>query len=118
MDWGLGAVELWRRVRAFQPWPGCYTGWGGRKLAVLEAVPLLPYPLWQGLVPGTVVALGDESRRPAAQGLEDVPVEVAFGVVAGDGALGLCRVQLEGKRALSAAEFLRGQRGLLGSTLS
>ena len=27
IDWHLSAIDIWRRVRAFQPWPGCYTEW-------------------------------------------------------------------------------------------
>ena len=40
IDWKWSAVEIWRRVRAFQPWPGAYTRWGGRRLEIIEAVPL------------------------------------------------------------------------------
>ena len=43
--------------------------------------------------------------------------EVAFGVGTGDGILGVRTVQLEGKRAMSAAEFLRGQRDFIGAVL-
>jgi len=98
MDWGLPALQLWRQVRAFQPWPGSYIWWQGRRLKILEAIPL---PGEGGDV-GRVVALGAEP-----------PV----GVVTGEGVLGLRRVQLEGKRPLEIAEFLRGQRSFLGSRL-
>ena len=30
LDWNLPAVQLWRRVKAFYPWPGCFTDWKGR----------------------------------------------------------------------------------------
>ncbi len=43
--------------------------------------------------------------------------EVAFGVNTGDGILGVLRVQMEGKRAMSSAEFLRGQRQFIGAIL-
>jgi methionyl-tRNA formyltransferase len=43
------------------------------------------------------------------------PPEV--GVVTGDGVLGLLNVQLEGKRAMSTLEFLRGQRDFAGAIL-
>jgi methionyl-tRNA formyltransferase len=36
-------------------------------------------------------------------------------VATGKGALSLAEVQLEGKRRMSAAEFLRGHRALLGT---
>jgi len=40
-----------------------------------------------------------------------------FGVKTGDGVLGVLTVQMEGKRAMSAAEFLRGQRQFIGAVL-
>ena len=40
-----------------------------------------------------------------------------FGIGSGDGVLDILRVQLEGKQALSAAEFLRGQRDFIGAVL-
>ena len=100
IDWHLSAVDIWRRVRAFYPWPGCYTGWQGRQLKIMEAVPL---PGERTLEVGQVVAL---SKGGAV-----------FGVSTGDGVLGILRVQVEGKRAMSAAEFLRGQRQFIGAIL-
>lgn len=99
IDWHRPAVELWRRVRAFQPWPGGYTTWRGRTVKIIEAVPLSG----EG-IPGRVVAMGNEQVA-------------AVGVHAGEGILGLVQVQLEGKRAMSGAEFVRGQRGFVGAQL-
>lgn len=104
INWHLPAVDIWRRVRALQPWPGCYTWWWGSRLKVVEAVPMLGE---MTLEAGRIVALAPARGEPA----------VAFGVHTGDGLLGVVKVQLEGKRAMSAAEFLRGQRQLIGATL-
>ena len=103
IDWRLPAVGIWRRVRAFQPWPGCYTRWQGRQLKIIEAVPL---PAERTLELGQVVALTSATESKAA-----------FGVSTGEGILGVLKVQLEGKRAMSAAEFLRGQRQFIGAIL-
>ena len=100
IDWHLSAVEIWRRVRAFQPWPGCYTRWQGKQLKVIETVPL---PEEGTLKVGQVIALSKEGA--------------AFGVKTGDGILGVLKVQLEGKRAMPADEFLRGQRQFTGAIL-
>jgi methionyl-tRNA formyltransferase len=100
IDWHLPAVDIWRRVRAFHPWPGCYTEWQGKQLKIIETVPL---PGEQKLEVGQVVTLNKEGA--------------AFGVNTGDGVLGILKVQLEGKRTMSAAEFLRGQRQLIGAIL-
>ncbi len=104
IDWRLPAIEVWRRVRAFQPWPGCYSRWQGKQLKIIEATPL---PGKEEVGIGQVVALSATLKEPG----------LAFGVGTGDGILGILQVQLEGKRAMSAAEFLRGQRHLIGATL-
>jgi len=101
INWQMSAEEISRRVRAFYPWPGCYTWWQGKLLKILEAITLHKD---KDLLPGKVVALA--LGQPAVVGVET-----------GGGILGLLRVQLEGKRALTAAEFLSGQRTFVGSTL-
>ncbi len=100
IDWHLPAVDIWRRVRAFHPWPGCFTRWRGRQLKIIEAVPL---PGGKALEVGQVIAM---------EGAEAV-----FGIGTGDGILGVLKVQLEGKRTMSAVEFLRGQRQFIGALL-
>ena len=74
--------------------------WQGKKLKIIEA---MPQPGGKDLEVGRVVALNKGST--------------AFGVNTGDGILAVLKVQLEGKRAMVAAEFLRGQRQLIGATL-
>ncbi|MBI4233022.1 MAG: methionyl-tRNA formyltransferase [Chloroflexi bacterium] len=109
LDFQQPAEVLWRKVRAFQPWPGAYTRWHGQLLKVLEALPL---PMDTALIPGagqepppgTVVALRGGHPAPAA-------------VVAGAGVLGLLRLHLEGKRPVACREFLGGQRGFVGARL-
>jgi methionyl-tRNA formyltransferase len=99
IDWDLSAVAIWRRVRALYPWPGCYTRWQGKILKVVEAIPL----------PGG----GEPGRVKALTAAEGAPL----GVETGDGILGLVQVQLEGRPAMAAEDFLRGHRGFLGTML-
>jgi len=99
IDWRRPAVDLWRKVRAFQPWPGGHTTWQGRTVRIIAAVPLSG----EG-TPGRVVAMNHEPEAPV-------------GVHTGQGVLGLVQVQLEGKRVMSAAEFVRGQRDFIGAQL-
>ena len=127
LDWHLSAVELWRRVRAFYPWPGCYTRWQGKLLKILEAVPL-PQEAKREI--GMVAEVGrlERERGVEARRIEEgevvvlkpgeVPSNVAFGIQTGEGILGIVRVQLEGKRAMSSAEFLRGQKNFEGALLT
>ncbi len=68
---------------------------------IIEAVPL----------PGEkTLEVGQAEALNKKEGAE-------FGVNTGDGVLGIFRVQLEGKQAMSAAEFLRGQRQFIGAVL-
>ncbi len=93
----MAAADIWRRVRAFNPWPGSYTRWQGKQLKIMEAVPLSAVRKSPGQV------LSEESSM--------------IGVGTGDGVLGVLRVQIEGRRAMSAAEFLRGHRDIVGAVL-
>jgi methionyl-tRNA formyltransferase len=97
INWRLSARDIWRRVRAFYPWPGCFTRWRGKTLKIIEATPL-------------------STKAPAKAG-EVVALDAGFGIGSGDGILNILRVQLEGKQSLSAAEFLRGQRDFIGAVL-
>ena len=104
IDWNLPAIDIWRRIRAFQPWPGCYTRWQGKTLKVLEALPL----------PGA----GQAGRVVylSGKGKNELKGSVV-GVQTGEGILGVLRLQMEGRRAMTAAEFVRGQRGFLEASL-
>ncbi len=98
IDWSLPAVEIWGRVRAFDPWPGAHTWWRGKLFKVLASRPL---PEWAGKgKPGEVL---------------DLSAGVA--VATGQGALLLQEVQLAGRRAIGIQDFVRGQRDFIGSLL-
>ena len=98
LDWTQHAANLDRQVRACDPWPGAFTTWHGQRLKVLRA---RARPAWQGQGrPGQVIELDD-----------------GIGVVTGQGVLQLVEVQLAGKKPMTAAVFVRGQRDLLGNLL-
>jgi methionyl-tRNA formyltransferase len=101
LDWNLPAVQLWRRVRAYYPWPGCFTAWKSGRLKVLKAISL-PDP--GSGSPGQVMELGRTE-----------PARVA--VRTGDGLLGLITVQAEGKKEMAAADFIAGHRDFIGAVL-
>ena len=97
IDWGRTAGEIARQVRAFNPWPVAETRWQGQQLRIWEAEPRDEGP---GAVPGTVVeATGGR-----------------LSVAAGSGSLEIRRLQLAGRNATSAAEFLNAHQ-LLGACL-
>jgi methionyl-tRNA formyltransferase len=108
IDWSQPAVEVWRRIRALNPWPVAHTRWRGQELRIHEAWPLSHD---SGELPGTV--LPPTSLPPEA----DDP-QVTFAVATGAGSLAIRHLQRPGKRALSGAEFLRGQRDFVGERLA
>ncbi|MEX2963993.1 methionyl-tRNA formyltransferase [Microbulbifer sp. TYP-18] len=96
LDWARPAAELERRIRAFNPFPVCWTTCddGAQRLRVFTA------RLEQGHrdgAPGTVLDTSGEGVL----------------VACGRDALRLQLLQLPGKRALPAAELLKGQGELL-----
>ena len=90
IDWTKSATEIDRRVRAFNPWPIAETRWEGQQLRI-----------WESVVPGMVSHLEPGSVVTATRG-----INVATGV----GVLRLTRVQLAGRRAVSAADFVNAHR--------
>lgn len=88
IDWSEPAEVIERKIRAFDPWPGAFMKFGGRNLKIFTAatVPLRGTP--------------EEILRS----------EKELVIAAGKGALSLGEVQLEGKRRITAVEFLHGHR--------
>jgi len=101
IDWTWSAAKIARRCRAFNPWPGIYTFFEGRRLLIHRAAPV---PL--SAASGSVAEQGSVLRLDS---------EVA--VVTGDGALRLDVVQLAGQRSLAIDDFVRGQRTFIGTKL-
>jgi methionyl-tRNA formyltransferase len=88
------ATELYNRWRGFQPWPGAFTVLDGKKLIVHRM---------------SVVHESDAERLgSAAPGSVRVEGHRYFAACAGSTWIELLELQLEGRKRLSAAEFLRG----------
>jgi methionyl-tRNA formyltransferase len=94
IDWRKSAEELDRQVRAFIPWPVAETRLDGEQVRIWEAEPLESPALSNEAMPGSVLTATPEG----------------IDVVCGSGVLRLLKLQLAGRKALPAAEFLRGQR--------
>jgi methionyl-tRNA formyltransferase len=111
IDWSLDAAQVWRQVRAFNPWPVAETRWDGQQLR-----------LWEAQLPA-VDARPDATQRPdaTAPSVAHVPPAAAPGsvlaaspqgidVACGQGILRILRLQLAGRKPLRAGDFLKGQR--------
>ena len=89
IDWTTTANEISQMIRAFTPWPGCYTTWQGKTLQIIETIPLPE--IQSGHKPGQVIKLGE--------------ADADIGVITGNGILLLRTVQLEGKRLNAISDF-------------
>jgi methionyl-tRNA formyltransferase len=92
VNWSLPAEEIERQVRGLRPWPGAYTSFRGQGFHLWRAA--VAPPGTPTMTPGTLLA-------------QDHRLLVACG---GDSWLELQEVQLEGRRHLSARDFLNGIR--------
>jgi methionyl-tRNA formyltransferase len=93
------AQELYNRWRGFQPWPGAFTTLDGKKLIVRRLAVAEEPSSAQSDPAGSVLA-------PPGQLL--IENHRLFVGCAEDTWLELLELQLEGKKRLTAAEFLRG----------
>jgi methionyl-tRNA formyltransferase len=93
------ATELKNRWRGFQPWPGAFTALDGKKL-IVHRMEVVDAPGSQESIPAEPASI-----LPGQIRIEDHRLLVAC---AGSTWLELIEVQLEGKKRLAAAEFLRG----------
>ena len=109
IDWREPAAAIWRRVRAFHPWPLATTTYRGEPFLIHGAWPVTGVP---GAEPGTVLAGDGAELAPALPGRTARAV-----VVCGEGGLALLEVQRPGKRPTPIEAYLNGDRELIGSRL-
>jgi methionyl-tRNA formyltransferase len=89
IDFSRSAQEIYNRLRGFQPWPGAFTTFRGKNLNITAAKP-------------------SEEAVPEAQLLvKDNRLFVGCG---NSTALELLEVQPEGKKRISARDFIQGYR--------
>ncbi|GHV94837.1 methionyl-tRNA formyltransferase [Spirochaetia bacterium] len=100
IDWSKSAREIDARIRAFDPWPLCWTKHGGQQLFILKAEPLDATA--QSETAGLVLGI-DKQRGILVQ--------------TGEGVLAVTELQYQTKKALEWRAFLNGARNFAGSRL-
>ncbi len=98
LDFSWKAEKLERYVRGLNSWPSAYTEFRGKILKIWRAEVV---PENTDLMPGTVAKVHKNS----------------FSIQTGDGLLRLLEIQLEGKKRMSAGDFMRGMKIQNGETL-
>jgi methionyl-tRNA formyltransferase len=91
IDWHQGAVAIERRVRGFSPWPCAYTHMEGKLLKIHRVK----------------IVAAEASGKPGEVLRADAG---GFWIATGSGTMGLEEVQLENRKKLPSAEFLKGTR--------
>lgn len=91
IDWSQGAVQIERLIRGLNPWPSAFSYIGGKTMKI-----------WKARVGKTVA--GAEIGSVALVNDKELAVQT------GEGSLYLEEVQLEGKKRMQTADFLRGCR--------
>ena len=94
LDWSRPAIELERKVRAFNPWPVAEAVLGGERVRIHGAIAI---ETAHSAALGTVLAAGRDG----------------IDVACGQGALRIRVLQREGGKAITAADFLNSRRDLL-----
>lgn len=97
IKWKRSAKEIFDHIRGAQPWPAAYTHLDGKLLHVYDSS----------------VIEGGTDAKPG----EIIAVSDGIVVATGSGKLCLKEVQLEGKKRLSARDFLNGHKIKIGSQL-
>ena len=100
IDWPRPARVLHNLIRGLHPWPHAFTYHRGKRLILLRSMPLEnSQPL---SVPGTIVEASADRFR----------------VATGSGLLGITQLQAEGRRPMTAREFLAGHALATGDALT
>ena len=112
IQWSRPALAIHNQIRGLQPWPLASTTLSGRRLLLLRSAVgrgsdlELTAPSIQDLTP--VAAPGTVLRADGDH----------FVVAAGAGAVRLLEIQPEGRRVMSARDFLNGTRVAAGDSLT
>ena len=104
MDFARSARDLFNRLRGFQPWPGAFTIFRDKTLQVRRARPAqsaVTLGPGQVVIEGACLLVGCGDDQGSRQGT----------------ALELIEIQLEGKRRMTAQEFINGYRPKPGDRL-
>ncbi|MDP2934839.1 MAG: methionyl-tRNA formyltransferase [bacterium] len=101
IDWNKSAEDIERQIRAFQEWPESYTSFNDQQLKIIEAE----------TNPSTALRTSKKIGEVFLTDKKELVVQT------GNGILVLKTIQLEGKKPMSAKEFLNGHKEIIGTIL-
>ncbi len=103
IDWTKSAVEIERMVRALNPWPGAYAQIKDKKEKIRNI---------------KILKVKNDTSDTQKYKVGEVFLEKnILAVQCGDGAIVVEELQMEGKKKMSAKEFLQGHKDFVGTIL-
>lgn len=104
IDFGRRAAEIDRQIRGMTPWPSAYTFYHGKQLKIWKAQP------------SAENAEGGEGQKKLPGTVLEVTKD-CISVLTGEGSLKIYELQLEGKKRMTAHDFLLGVKVQPGEML-
>lgn len=101
IDWTKDAFYIDRLIRTMNPWPSAFTSWNGKTLKIWQA-----RPLDRNAIAGTDAE--QEFSTNTEAGTVTKVTKDRFFIACSESFLEVMEVQLEGKKRMSAGDFLRG----------
>ena len=99
IKWQDSAENIYNRIRAFDPWPGAFTFYNGKRWGIWR-VEILENS-FPSSAPGEIIEAGPDG----------------IVVKTGDMALKITEIQAEGKRRMGVKEYIRGHKVEMGMIL-
>ncbi|ANA81813.1 methionyl-tRNA formyltransferase [Paenibacillus glucanolyticus] len=103
IDWSRSSREIYNQIRGLVPYSGGFTLWNGEVFKV-----------WAAANPSSAQVISSEAQPGTVLGLHEEGIVVKTG----DGSLTLLTVQPSGKKAMDAAQFVRGTSLAVGTVLT
>ncbi len=109
INWKDSALKIDAMIRAYTPWPGCFTMFNGQQLRILKGAAAskiasqdTSIPKNTNAVPGTVLAYSKQR---------------GILIQTGDGVLIATELQMQAKKVMDYKSFMNGARNFIGSVL-
>ena len=109
INWGNSAEMIDAQIRAYTPWPGCFTSVNGQQLRILKAAA------------ASKVALQDTAVPKNTSGVPGTVLDYnkhrGILIQTGSGVLIVTELQWQAKKAMDYKSFMNGARNFIGTVL-
>ena len=96
INWLKSAIQIYREIRAYTPWPGSFSYWNNAKVDISGEV----VPSNEKHTPGKVIKFNQKIY-----------------IATGEGLLEIVKIKIEGRKEQNASDFVRGHPKFIGAIL-